>query len=46
MTTIMSIKCTINDYGAFKQVFDASDEIHAQVGIIGSTVRKSLSLRR
>ncbi len=42
MTTIMSIKCTMNDYGAFKQVFDASDEIHAQVGIIASTMYRDL----
>ena len=38
MTTIMSIKCKMNDFDAFMQVYKASDETHAQVGIIASTM--------
>ena len=42
MTTIMSVKCTINDFDAFMQVYDASDELHTQVGISASTMYRDL----
>lgn len=40
MTTILRVKCTINDFDAFMQVFDASP--HAEVGISASTMYRDL----
>jgi quinol monooxygenase YgiN len=42
MTTVMSVKCTINDFEAFMQVFDASAELHTQVGIVTSTMYRDV----
>ncbi len=38
MTTIMSVKCKMNDLNAFKQVYEASLENNEHVGIIASTM--------
>ena len=43
MTIMMSVKCKMNDYDAFKQAFDATNEAHAQeMGILASTIYRDL----
>lgn len=41
MTTIMMVRCKMNDYDAFKQVYDASQELHAEVGIVAGSVYRN-----
>lgn len=40
MTTIMRVKCTINDFDAFMQIFEAAD--HTDAGINASTMYRDV----
>ena len=38
MTTIMSVKCKMNDVSEFKKVYEAGLETHGEMGIVASTM--------